>query len=172
MGFIDDIAKSVQNTVQGVASEIQNKSQEVMTQLSVSNRVNSLEGKKTALLLNIGHLVYDKFEKGDEVSEDLLREKVREIVQLEKDIELAKAELEAAKVDLNEAPKSAKAAHATGYKPTPGFNCPHCGAAANSSKFYCVSCGGALKENGAPGTAQGNGGNGAETSSSSSASSN
>ena len=86
MGFIDDIAKTVQNTVSGVASEIQNKSQEVMTQLSVNNRINSLEGKKTALLLNIGNLIYDKYEKGDEVSEELLKEKVKEIAQIEKDI--------------------------------------------------------------------------------------
>jgi hypothetical protein len=146
MGFIDDIAKTVQSTVSGVASEIQNKSQEVMTQLSVNNRINSLEGKKTALLINIGQLIYDKYEKGDEVSEDLLKDKIKEIVQLEKDIELAKVELASAKVDSNEAPKSQKAASATGYKATPGFTCPHCGAAANSGKFYCVSCGGALKE--------------------------
>lgn len=146
MGFIDDIAKTVQNTVSGVASEIQNKSQEVMTQLSVNNRVNSLEGKRTALLINIGQLIYDKYEKGDEVSEDLLKDKVKEIVALEKDIEIARTELAAAKVDGSEAPKSQKAANATGYKPTPGFTCPHCSAPANSAKFYCVACGGALKE--------------------------
>jgi hypothetical protein len=157
MGFIDDIAKTVQNTVSGVASEIQNKSQEVMTQLSVNNRIQSLEGKKTALLINIGQLIYDKYEKGDEVSEELIQEKVKEIVQLDKDIELAKAELAATKVDSSEAPKSQKAANATGYKPTPGFTCPHCGAPANSGKFYCVSCGGALKEATSGGTTNGGG---------------
>src|SRR5579884_4131414 len=104
-----------------------------MQQLSITNRINSLEGKKQALLINIGQLVYDRYEKGDEVGEDLLKEKVKEIAQIEKEIEAARAELKQCKVADPDAPRAEKAAHGAGYKPTPGFQCPHCGAPANSA---------------------------------------
>ncbi len=156
MGFIDDVMKNVN---QGI-SDIQNKSQEMMQTLNINNRINSLEGKKQALLINIGQLIYDKYEKGDEVSEDLLREKTKELAVIEKDIEAARVELKQYKADHPDAPRTEKAAHQAGYKPTPGFTCPHCGAAANSSKFYCVACGGALKEatSGTGGTTSGTNG--------------
>lgn len=155
MGFIDDVMKNIN---QGI-NDIQNKSQEMMQQMNINTRLRSLEERKQQLLINIGQLVYDKYEKGDEVSEDLLREKVKEIAGIERDIDLAKQELNQVKVD-SEAPRSQKAAHSAGYKPTPGFACPHCGAPANSSKFYCVSCGGSLKDaSGATGT----GGNSSST---------
>ena len=150
MGFIDDVVKNIN---QGI-NDIQNKSQEVMQNISISNRINSLEGRKTAVLINIGQLVYDKYEKGDEVSEDLLKEKVKELAQIEKDIEIARVELKQATVT-GDAPRAEKAATGAGYKPTPGFTCPHCGAPANSSKFYCVACGGALKDAAASGGATG-----------------
>jgi hypothetical protein len=141
MGFIDDVMKNIN---QGI-SDIQNKSQDMMQQMSINSRIRSLEEKKQALLVNIGQLIYDKYEKGDEVSEDLLREKVKEIAGIERDIDLAKQELSQVKTE-ESASKSQKAAASAGYNPTPGFKCPHCGAPANSSKFYCVSCGGSLKE--------------------------
>src|SRR5437868_7128875 len=132
MGLIDDVMK---NLNQGI-SDIQNKSQEVMQSITINNRINSLEGKKTALLINIGQLIYDKYEKGDEVAEDLLKEKTKELAQIEKEIDAARVELKQYKSPDPSAPQSEKAAHQAGCKPTPGFQCPHCGAAANSTKFY------------------------------------
>lgn len=163
MGFIDDVVKNIN---QGI-NEIQNKSQEVMQSLTISNRIKSLEERKNALLINIGQLIFDKYEKGDEVSEDLLKEKTKELSQIEKDIDAAKAELKQYKPMDPSAPHAEKAAHQAGYKPTPGFLCPHCGAPANSTKFYCVSCGGSLKEaatagNGQQGQQNFNPGNGGE----------
>ena len=143
MGFMDDVMKNIN---QGI-SEIQNKSQEMMQSIAINNRINSLEGKKQALLINLGQLVYDRYEKGDEVSEDLLKDKVKELAQIERDIDAARAELKLVKLE-PDAPHTEKAAHQAGYKPTPGFHCPHCGAPANATKFYCVSCGGSLKEAG------------------------
>ena len=141
MGIMDDVLK---NLNQGI-SEIQNKTQEAMNSLSISSRINSLEAKKNALFINIGQLIYDKYEKGDEVSEDLLKDKAKEITAIEKEIDTARGELKSMKLE-PDAPRAEKAAHQAGYKPTPGFHCPHCGAPANSSKFFCVSCGGSLKE--------------------------
>jgi hypothetical protein len=141
MGFIDDVMKNIN---QGI-SDIQNKSQDMMQQMSITTRIKTLEEKKQQLLVNIGQLVYDKYEKGDEVSDDLLKEKVKEIAGIDRDIDLAKQELSQVKTE-PDAPRTQKAAYSAGYKPTPGFACPHCGAPANSSKFYCVACGGSLKE--------------------------
>jgi hypothetical protein len=141
MGFIDDVMKNIN---QGI-SDIQNKSQDMMQQMSINTRIKTLEDRKQQLLVNIGQLVYDKYEKGDEVSDDLLREKVKEIAGIERDIDLAKTEMAQVKTE-PDAPRAQKAAYGAGYKPTPGFACPHCGAPANSSKFYCVACGGSLKD--------------------------
>jgi hypothetical protein len=141
MGFIDDVMKNIN---QGI-SDIQNKSQDYMQQMSINTRIRTLEEKKNQLLVNIGQLVYDKYEKGDEVSDDLLKEKVKEIAGIERDIDLARQELSQVKTE-PDAPRREKAAQQAGYKPTPGFQCPHCAAPANSSKFYCVACGGSLKE--------------------------
>lgn len=141
MGFIDDVMKNIN---QGI-SDIQNKSQDMMQQMSINTRIRNLEEKKQQLLVNIGQLVYDKYEKGDEVSEELLKDKVKEIAGIERDIDLAKQELSQVKTE-PDASRTQKAAYSAGYKPTPGFSCPHCGAPANSSKFYCVACGGSLKE--------------------------
>ncbi len=152
MGLVDDIFKNIN---QGI-SDIKDKSQEVMQSISLSSRINSLEAKKTAVLVNIGQLVYDKYEKGDEVSEELLKDKVKEVAEFEKEIRLAREELEGLKTD-PEAPRSQKAAAAAGYKPTPGFVCPHCQAPANANKYYCVACGGSLKETASGCCAEGNG---------------
>lgn len=159
MGFIDDVMKNIN---QGI-NDIQSKSQEMMQQMSINTRIRSLEERKQQILVNIGQLVYDKYEKGDEVSEDLLKEKVKELAGIERDIELAKQELQNAKAAEGES-KTEKSAAGAGYKPTPGFQCPHCGAPANSSKFYCVSCGGALKDSNAGSTEKPNGGNGGTSS--------
>jgi hypothetical protein len=141
MGFIDDVMKNINQGIQ----DIQSKSQDMMQTMSINTRIRNLEEKKQQLLINIGQLVYDKYEKGDEVSDDLLKDKVKEIAGIERDIDLAKQELSQAAAS-TDAPRAQKAAYSAGYKPTPGFQCPHCGAPANSSKFYCVACGGSLKE--------------------------
>jgi hypothetical protein len=165
MGLFDDVLKNIN---QGI-NDIQNKSQEMMQGVTINARIRSLEQQRSTLLLNIGQLVFDKYEKGDEVSEELLRDKVKQISDIDKDIDLANAELKNLKLE-PDAPKSQKAAHQAGYKPTPGFTCPHCGSPANSGKFYCVSCGGSLKEGATAATGSGNpsqqnfnpGGNGTE----------
>ncbi len=142
MGLIDDVFKNIN---QGI-NEIQNKSQGVMQQISLNNRINSLEGRKTSLLVNLGQLVFDKYEKGDEVGEDLLKSKAKEITSIEAEIKTLREELEGIKAAEGEAPKSQKADQMAGYKTTPGFTCPHCQAPAASNKYYCVACGGSLKE--------------------------
>ena len=97
-------------------------------------------------LTNLGKLVYDKYEKGDEVGEDVLKRKTTEIAEYDKELELLKAELAAYKAEHDpDAPRSQKSENVAGYNRTPGFTCPHCDAPANQEKLFCAFCGGELK---------------------------
>jgi hypothetical protein len=149
MGLIDEVVKGVNTGIKQVSdglNKIQSKSQEMMNTVSTQNRITSVEAKKAVALSNLGKLVYDKYEKGDEVGEDVLKRKTTEIAEYDKEIELLKAELAACKAEHDpDAPKSQKSEHEAGYSRTPGFTCPHCQAPANSDKLFCAFCGGELK---------------------------
>ena len=99
------------------------------------------------MLLDIGQLVYDKFETGQDVSDDLLKERVKEIIAIDQEIKILKADLESLKPE-SDASKSERADHLAGWKPTPGFCCPQCQAPANINKTFCVQCGDSLTEAG------------------------
>lgn len=141
MALFDDVIKKVNDGI----TKVQTAAQEMTQSITLNNRINSLEAKKTMALTAIGQLVYDKFEKGDVVTDDLLQEKVKEIVSIEHEIKILRSELEQVKLE-PDAPRSQKAEHAAGWKPTSGFECPSCHAPANIGKHYCVSCGGSLKD--------------------------
>lgn len=143
MGIFDDL-------VQGIGREfnkVQSRSAEMMRIHNLSSQIRTLEGKKTAVLIEIGRLVFDKYQRGLEVAEEALLDKTREIVAHEHEITGLQAELESlrAQSDPN-ASASQKAEYKAGYAPTAGFNCPHCQAPANVDKSFCPACGCSLKE--------------------------
>lgn len=149
MGLFDEVVKGVNTGIKQVGegiNKIQNKSQEMMQSVSLQNRVTSLEAKKSVALTNLGKLIYDKYEKGDEVGDDVIKRKTTEIAEVEKEIELVKEELASLK-EMNdpETPMSNKSENMAGYSRTPGFTCPHCDAPANNDKLFCAFCGGELK---------------------------
>ncbi len=149
MGFLDDVVKGVNTGIKQVGDglkQVQSKSQEMMNQVTLQNRVTALEAKKAVALTNLGKLIYDKYEKGDEVGEDVLKRKTTEIAEYEKEIEIVKAEMDAYKASHDpDVPQSQKAENVAGYNRTPGFCCPHCEAPANQEKLFCAFCGGDLK---------------------------
>lgn len=149
MGFIDDVVKGVNSGIKQVSdglNKIQSKSQEVMHGVTLQNRITSLEAKKAVALTNLGKLVFDKYEKGDEVGDDVLKRKTTEIAEYDKEIEMLKAELAQYKAEHDpDAPQSQKSENVAGYNRTPGFTCPHCDAPANQEKLFCAFCGGELK---------------------------
>lgn len=149
MGLLDEVVKGVNSGIKQVGdglNKIQNKSQEMMQSVSLQNRITSLEAKKSVALTNLGKLVYDKFEKGDEVGDDVLKRKTTEIAEIEKEIELIKEEISTLKAANDpDTPQASKAESMAGYSRTPGFTCPHCDAPANSDKLFCAFCGGELK---------------------------
>ncbi len=149
MGLLDDVVKGVGDGIKTVGegfNKIQNKTQETMQSMNLENRLRALEAKKSVALTNLGKLVYDKYEKGDEVGEDVLKRKVGEVVEIEKEIDMAKTELNTIKEQNSpDVSQSTKAENRAGYARTPGFVCPHCQAPANQEKLFCAFCGGELK---------------------------
>lgn len=149
MGLLDDVVKGVGEVTKQVGegiNKIQNKTQEAVQSMGIENQVRALEAKKSVALTNLGKLVYDKYEKGDEVGEDVLKRKVGEIVEIEREIDIAKTELSAVKqANDPDIAQSQKAENRAGYARTPGFCCPHCQAPANQEKLFCAFCGGELK---------------------------
>ena len=149
MGLLDDVVKGTNTVIKQAGdswNKLQSKSQELMNSVSLQNRITAVEAKKAVALTNLGKLVYDKYEKGDEVGEDVLKRKTTEIAEYEKELELLKTELAAFKAEHDpDVPRSQKSENVAGYNRTPGFACPHCNAPANQDKLFCAFCGGELK---------------------------
>jgi len=76
MSIIDDLMQGLGKE----ASKIQARGQELMKAYNLAQEIRELDRKKTAKLIEIGRLVYDKYERQDDISEELLKEKVKETV--------------------------------------------------------------------------------------------
>lgn len=141
MGLLDDVVKGINEGI----TTIQTRSQEIVHTVSLNNRLVALESRKNAAFSNIGRLVYDKYAKDDEVGDDLLRFKVREIQDIEAEIAQLKAEIDSIKTASDtDISHTERANNKAGYTPTPGFTCPNCDAPANKEKKFCAICGGSL----------------------------
>ncbi len=149
MGFIDEVVKGVNTGIKQVGdtiNKVQEKSQEMMQNASQQSRLTSLEAKKAVALENLGKLIYDKYERGDEVGEDVIKRKTTEIAEIEKEMELVRAEVKAYEEAHDpDAARRTKSESKAGYARTPGFECPHCHEPANQEKLFCAFCGGELK---------------------------
>ncbi len=145
MGLFDDV-------VQGIQSEfvkVQNRGQEMMQTYQLNNQIRALEGKKTAALIEIGRLVFEKYQRAIDVPEDKLIEKAKEIGGYEHEMAALQAELDKVRVQFDPGKTASERAEAkAGYATTPGFTCPHCHCPASRSKSFCPACGGSLKEAG------------------------
>ncbi len=142
MSLIDDLVQGFGKEV----SKVQARSQDLMKAYNLSQEVRELERKKTAKLIEIGRLIYDKFEKKDDITDDIFKERVKETVAIEQDIIQLQAELDSLKMQNDPStPASKKAEAKAGYTVTPGFECPNCHAPANREKSFCPTCGEPLK---------------------------
>ena len=100
-------------------------------------------------LLEIGRLIFDKYQRNAELVEDVLKDKTNEIAGYEHEINLLQGEIDSLKtVHDPDMPTSQKADAKAGYAPTPGFECSRCHAPANKEKAFCAACGEPLKNNG------------------------
>ncbi len=143
MSIFDDLVQGINREI----TRVQAKSQEMLQTYNLSSQIRSLEGRVSALFIEIGKLVFDKYQRDQDVSEELLKEKTEEIVKCEREIASLKAELEATRAQFSpDTPASQRADAKAGYTPTPGFTCPHCQAPASTDKAFCPLCGGSLKD--------------------------
>ncbi len=142
MSLIDDLMQGISKEV----SKVQVRSQEMLRSYNLSQEIRELERKKTAKFIEIGHLIYDKFERNASIADELLKEHVREIASLETDIAHLQTELDSLKVQSDpDTPASQRADAKAGFNPTPGFECPSCHAPASRDKSFCPICGHSLK---------------------------
>lgn len=143
MSIFNDVVENISKEV----SKVQERSQEMLQGFNINTQIRDLERKKTKMLSELGSLIVDKYHHEKEISEELVKEKVAEVVGYEDQIEILKAELEAQNVERDpKASRSKKAAAKAGYKSTPGFRCPDCGTPASRDKKFCPACGGQLEE--------------------------
>lgn len=143
MGLLDDVVQGIGKEV----SRVQARGQEMMQSFNLQNQIRELEKKKTGKLLEIGRLVTDKYVKGEDVAEDVLKDKANEVAGYESEMQILQAEMDSLKVD-TEVPTSKKAEKGAGFHTSPGYECPNCHAPAARDKAFCPSCGESLKKAG------------------------
>lgn len=145
MGFVDDFVQGINREI----NKVQNRGQEMMQTYQLNSQIRVLEGKKAAALIEIGRLVYEKYQRGIDVPDEKLADKAKEIAGFEHEVTVLQAELEQIRVQFDpNKPASQRAEAKAGYSTTPGFTCPHCKAPASREKAFCPACGGSLAEAG------------------------
>jgi hypothetical protein len=143
MGILDEFANSINREI----NKVQSRSQEMFQGLALTSQIRTLERRKAALFVEVGHLAFDKYQKGAEISEEAFRSKTREIADCNHEIEVLQAELQAIQAQYSpDASASTRSEAKAGFRPTPGAQCPHCQAPADLSKSFCPSCGGSLAD--------------------------
>ncbi len=73
--------------------------------------------------------------KGEDISEDVLKDKANEVAGYESEMQILQAELDSLKVD-TEVPTSKKSEKGAGFNASPGYECPNCHAPAARDKAF------------------------------------
>lgn len=147
MSIIDDVVQGISKEV----NKVQERSQEMLQSFNLQTQIKELERKKSSKLVELGRLTVDKVHHKKEVPDDLVDEKIAEVIGYEDQIAVLKAELDAMKVQTDPKASSSQRAEAkAGFKPTPGFVCPHCETPASKEKKFCPACGGDLHSKAQP----------------------
>jgi hypothetical protein len=143
MTIFDDLIQGVGREV----TKVQARSQEMLHSYNLQNQIKDIERKRTTKLLELGRMVCDKYVRGEEISEDVFKDKANEVIAFEHEIGILQAEIDQSKVasDPN-ASASAKAEAKAGFTATPGYQCPRCQAPASRDKSFCPVCGESLKK--------------------------
>jgi rubrerythrin len=141
--IFDDLVGGITKEV----AKVQSKSQEMLRIYNLNSQVHELERRKTAKLLEIGRLMCDKYQRSKDIHDDLIKDKVEEIADIEAEVVSVQAQIDAVKLQNDpNVPNSQKTQAKAGYTATPGFECPSCHAPASKDKSFCPSCGEPLKD--------------------------
>jgi len=141
MGIFDDLVSNVSKEL----TRVQSRSQDMLKTYSLSSQIRTLERKKDAILLELGRMSFDRYERKLDVPDETFKSRTEEIADIDDEIADLQEELEALQLanDPN-ATASQKSQAKAGYHPSHGFACPKCKAPANEDKPFCPSCGCAL----------------------------
>lgn len=143
MGLFDELVTSLGKEI----NRVQNRSQEMVKTYSLSSQIRTLERRKNGILTELGRMVFDKYERHLEISDDNFKSRTEEIADIDDEIADLQDELEAMQLANDPtASASQKSQAKAGYRPTSGFKCPKCESPANDDKPFCPSCGCALSE--------------------------
>lgn len=91
MGIWDQVVDGVGREL----TKIQSRSQEMLQVHNLKMQIRTLEGRCTSLLIEIGRMVFDKYQRNVNVSEDALKAKTEELSSLEHDITALRSEIDA-----------------------------------------------------------------------------
>lgn len=143
MGIFDELVTGLSKEI----TRVQSRSQEMVKTYSLNSQIRTLERRKNGILTELGRMVFDKYERHLEITDQNFKSRTEEIADIDDEIADLNDELEALQLanDPN-ASASQKSQAKAGYHPTSGFTCPKCEAPANEDKPFCPSCGCSLTE--------------------------
>jgi chromosome segregation ATPase len=91
MGVWDQVVDGIGREL----TKIQSRSEELLQVHNLKNQIRMLEGRCTSLLIEIGRLVFDKYQRNLNVGEDTFIAKTQELSSLEHDITILRSEIDA-----------------------------------------------------------------------------
>lgn len=138
MGMFDELMTSLSKEI----TRVQSRSQEMVKGYALSSQMRTLERRKNGVLTELGRMVFDKYERHLEISDENFKSRTEEIADIDDEMADLQEELEAMQLANDPAASASQKSRAkAGYRPTTGFTCPKCEAPANEDKPFCPSCG-------------------------------
>ncbi|MBX9878449.1 MAG: hypothetical protein K2Y22_08320 [Candidatus Obscuribacterales bacterium] len=143
MGIFDELVTGLSKEI----TKVQSRSQEMVKSYALNSQIRTLERRKSGILTELGRMVFDKYERKLEITDENFKSRTEEIADIDDEIADLQDELEALQLANDPtASASQKSQAKAGYHPTSGFTCPKCEAPANQDKPFCPSCGCSLAE--------------------------
>jgi chromosome segregation ATPase len=91
VGILDQVVDGIGREL----TKIQSRSEEMLHIHNLKSQIRTLEGRCTALLIEIGRMVFDKYQRNVNVGDEAFISKTQELSSLEHDITSLRSEIDA-----------------------------------------------------------------------------